>query len=179
MLILRSCTYWNIWLIQLNQIGTNSQYLVTSSPANISIKPITLDNWKQAIQLKVHDKQKEYVANNLYSIAESSFYEGAKNFGLYADDEMIGFALIYHPKDDEENAHIVRFMIDKEKQGKGYGSLGLKVILNDLEHVQKKSNVTLTVIPDNETARSFYESIGFENTGEVVDGEIKYRLNLG
>jgi diamine N-acetyltransferase len=141
----------------------------------ISIKPITKDNWKEAIALKVTEEQKPFIANNLHSIAESSFYDTAFNYGIFYEDQMVGFVLLFNPPEEPENAHIVRFMIDQSHQNKGYGTKGLHTLLEILTEKQNKKSITLTVIPENQNARAFYEKNKFVNTEEIVEGELKYR----
>jgi len=43
------------------------------------IRPVTKENWKELIRLRVREDQTHFVASNLYWIAESQFgddYEG-------------------------------------------------------------------------------------------------------
>ena len=145
---------------------------------SVTIKPITKDNWKEAIALEVNDNQKSYIASNIHSIAESSFYESAYNYGIYDNDQMVGFILIYKPPEEPEIGHIVRFMIDKNHQRKGLGKKGIIEIIDTLVSDQRKKFVTLSVIPENEGARAFYTDVGFVNTKEIIEGELKYRYTL-
>jgi diamine N-acetyltransferase len=41
----------------------------------VTIKPITRNNWEEAIDLKVAESQRNFVASNLFSIAEAQFYD--------------------------------------------------------------------------------------------------------
>lgn len=141
----------------------------------VSLKPVTKDNWKKAIALDVKEHQKSYVASNLHSIAESSFYETAYNYGIFENEEMVGFVLFFIPPEESESGHIVRFMIDKNHQRKGLGRQSLKQIIDLLSEKYQSKVITLTVIPENDTARAFYENVGFVNTDEIVEGELKYK----
>ena len=63
------------------------------------IRPVTKENWKELIKLKVRDDQKHFVASNLYSIAEAQFGEtipgeghwGMFPYGMYDEGKPIGF----------------------------------------------------------------------------------------
>ena len=47
---------------------------------NVTLQPVTAENWRALIKLKVREDQNGFVASNLYSIAESQFgfeYEGS------------------------------------------------------------------------------------------------------
>lgn len=146
--------------------------------SEVSVKPITKENWKEAIELDVQEEQQSYVATNLKSIAESSFYDTSYNYGIYEHDVMVGFVLIYNPPEEPEIGHIVRFMIDKNYQRKGLGKKGIMSIIKMLASNLGRKFVTLTVIPENHGARKFYESVGFINTEEMVEGELKYKYTI-
>ncbi|MCE7737500.1 MAG: GNAT family N-acetyltransferase [Candidatus Heimdallarchaeota archaeon] len=148
----------------------NSQY--------VSLKPITVENWKKAVKLEVNENQKSYIASNIHSIAESSFYETSYNYGIYQNEELVGFVLFFNPPEEPELGHIVRFMIDKNHQRKGLGREGIKQVIELLSTKFSKKIITLTVIPDNHTARAFYENVGFINTYEIVDKELKYKYTV-
>lgn len=145
---------------------------------NVSLEPITKDNWKRAIVLEVKENQKSFVATNIHSIAESSFYETAFNYGIFYNEDMIGFVLIFNPPEEPELGHIVRFMIDEKFQRKGLGKHSIQQIIKLFSKNFNKTVVTLSVIPENHGARAFYESAGFINTGEVVEGELKYKYKI-
>ncbi|MHA2290488.1 MAG: GNAT family N-acetyltransferase [Promethearchaeota archaeon] len=142
---------------------------------NVSIRPITVKNWKEAIKLEVSESQKSFVASNIHSIAESSFYETSYNYGIFQNDSMVGFILLFLPPEEENNGHIVRFMIDKKYQRKGLGSEAISCIIRLIHEEFRRKEITLTVIPTNHAARAFYEKNNFVNTGEIVDGELKYK----
>lgn len=144
----------------------------------VTLKPITVENWKKATKLEVNENQKSYVASNLHSIAESSFYDTAYNYGIYENEDIVGFVLFFNPPEEPELGHIVRFMVDKNHQRKGLGREGIKLIVELLSAKFNKKLVTLTVIPENHTARAFYESVGFVNTKEIVDKELKYKYTI-
>ncbi|MBW9234330.1 hypothetical protein JQK62_19085 [Leptospira santarosai] len=55
----------------------------------VTLKPIDSGNWEKAIQLTVNEEQKEYVATNLYSIAQLQFLENFSAMGVYLDNQMV------------------------------------------------------------------------------------------
>jgi diamine N-acetyltransferase len=149
------------------------------------IRPVTKDNWKELIRLKVREDQTHFVASNLYSIAESQFgddYEGHWDlhpFGIYDAETPVGF-LMYgfnfeHPK---QQAFIIRLMVDQNFQGKGYGRFGMEKMLELFRAEARIRAVGISYEPENEAARKLYASLGFEETGEVVGGEVVAVLRL-
>jgi diamine N-acetyltransferase len=149
------------------------------------IRPVNKDNWKELIHLKVREDQKHFVASNLYSIAEAQFgddYEGHWDlhpFGIYDGERPVGF-LMYgfnfeHPK---QQAFIIRLMVDENHQHKGYGRFGMQKMLELFRADEHIRVVGISYEPENEAARKLYASLGFEETGEMVDGEVLALLRL-
>ena len=79
-----------------------------NSTDNVRLVKVDTDNLDDLIKLTVNDYQKNFVASNIYSIAEAyaTVAEGgfAQPFGIYADEEPVGFLMIgYFKKDDEDD----------------------------------------------------------------------------
>ena len=145
------------------------------------IRPVTRDNWRQLIRLQVREDQRHFVASNLYSIAESQFgddFEGHWDlhpFGIFDDgDEPVGF-LMYgfnfeHPK---QQAFIQRLMVDEKFQGKGYGRFGMQKVLEIFRADERIREVGISYEPENEAARKLYASLGFSETGRMMEDEVE------
>lgn len=149
------------------------------------IRAVTSENWEALIELKVHDNQKNFVASNLYSIAQSKFgdeYEGHWDlfpFGIYDEAQPVGF-LMYalnfeHPA---HQAFIQRLMVDEKFQGKGYGKFGMHWMLDFFRADKRIKTVGISYEPHNEVARKLYASLGFVETGKLVDNETEAMLQL-
>jgi len=150
------------------------------------IRPVTKDNWRQLIRLQVREDQRHFVASNLYSIAESQFgddFEGHWDlhpFGIFDDsDDPVGF-LMYgfnfeHPK---QQAFIQRLMVDEKFQGKGYGRFGMQKVLEIFRADERIREVGISYEPENEAARKLYASLGFSETGRMVEDEVEAVLKL-
>ncbi len=149
------------------------------------ISPVTKDNWQALVKLKVRDDQKHFVASNVYSIAQAQFgdeYEGHWDlhpFGIYEGDMPVGF-LMYgynfsHPK---QQAFIIRLMVDEKFQGKGYGKFGMGKMLEFFRADDRIKEVGISYEPENEGARKLYASLGFVETGEIIEGEAVALLKL-
>ncbi len=149
------------------------------------IRDITIQNWQDIIRLKVRDDQKNFVASNLYSIAQSKFgdeYEGHWDlfpFAIYDGNKPVGF-LMYalnfeHPT---HQAFIQRLMVDENFQGKGYGRFGMNWMLDLFRADERIKIVGISYEPHNEIARTLYADLGFEETGKIVDGETVATLKI-
>ena len=142
----------------------------------IELRPITRENWKQTLKLKVHEDQDGFVAPNVYSIAESRFYPSAEPMGVFADGAMVGFAM--WARDDDGTWWFDRLMIDVEQQGKGYGKAAMLESIRLMSAMPECSEIHLCFVPQNTVARRLYTDLGFEDTGRVVEGEIVFRLRV-
>jgi diamine N-acetyltransferase len=151
------------------------------------IYPVTIGNWEDLIALKVRDDQKHFVASNLYSIAEAQFGEDIPGeghwdmfpYGIYDEGKPVGFLMIaYNYGFARFQGFIQRLMVDEKFQGKGYGKFGMNWILEKYRADERVQAVAISYEPDNEVARKLYASLGFQETGEIVDGEALALLKL-
>ncbi len=144
----------------------------------ISLKKIDKDNYRQVLAIKMNEVQSEYVASNVYSLAQAYvYYEGARPYAIYNDEEVIGFIMLDWDEEERE-AGICRFMIAEEHQNKGYGRKALECALNIIIEANKFDYVYLSYVPGNEAGEHLYESMGFKATGEIDDGEIVMKMDL-
>ncbi|MCA1320550.1 GNAT family N-acetyltransferase [Bacillus tianshenii] len=147
----------------------------------IKLRKIDESNWKEAINLKVSEEQEEYVASNVYSLAQFQFLKDFKAMGIYSEEEdrMIGFAM-YGIDPDDGNYWIYRLMVDKGEQGRGFGKLALQLIVEDMK-VNNDKDIPFIMLgfhPENHIAKSIYLKAGFVETEMAPWGEQLARLEL-
>ena len=145
---------------------------------NITLQPVTAENWRALIKLKVREDQNHFVASNLYSIAEAQFgFEDEGHwdfypFGAYAGDEPVGFVMYcFNFSHSRFQAFIMRLMVDDKFQGKGYGREIMRQVLDGFRADGRIKNVGISYEPENEVARKLYASLGFIEPGEMLDEE--------
>jgi diamine N-acetyltransferase len=155
----------------------------------ISLRPIDPSNYQECIALSVAPDQQRFVASNLRSLADAYVWrEAAETYAVYADEEMVGFGLLFPfadgadddaiPEPGTERGYIiVRLMVDHRFQGHGYGRAALDAIL-DLVRGRGLGAVRLSVVPQNVQALEFYRRNGFAETGEIHGGEIVMERQL-
>jgi len=151
----------------------------------LELHPVTQENWNALIKLKVRADQKNFVAPNLYSIAEAQFgfeEEGhwdLSPFGLYVDNEPVGFAMTGLNYDHSHfQGLILRLMVDEKYQGKGYGRIAMQTMLQRFRADDRIEFVGISYEPENHVARKLYASLGFIETGEMVENEVVAVLRL-
>lgn len=149
------------------------------------IRPVGKANWRALIKLDVNEAQKEFVASNLYSIAESQFgfdFEGHwdyRAFGIYDGDTPVGLLMyglnLAHPT---RQAFITRLMVDKNHQGKGYGKFAMQKMLEIFRAEKRVKEVGISYEPENEVAHKLYASFGFVEPGQMIGDEVLAILKL-
>ncbi len=152
---------------------------------SVTLQPVTAENWRSLIKLKVREDQTQFVASNVYSIAESQFgYEDEGHwdfhpFGAYVDGEPVGFVMYcFNFKHSRFQAFIMRLMVDEKFQGRGYGRAIMKQVLDVFRANEQIKNVGISYEPENDVARKLYASLGFVEPGELLDNETLAVLNL-
>ena len=141
----------------------------------VTLRKIDEDNFFPVMHLKVAEAQANFVAPNVWSVAQAWLAgERARPFAIYDDETLVGFFMA--SVDLEKNEYDVwRLMIDQQFQGKGYGRQALRLAIDYLKGEGAKE-ILLSYEPENETAGKLYASEGFVLTGEVDEGELVAKL---
>ena len=63
-------------------------------------------------------------------------------------------------------------MVDFPQQGKGIGRAAMNLLLDELKAKPDAHRITICYKPDNTSARAFYQSFGFQETGLDDIGEM-------
>ncbi|MGO4452293.1 GNAT family N-acetyltransferase [Phyllobacterium sp. TAF24] len=115
--------------------------------------------------------QLSFVATNSDSLDEAALDEDARPRVVITENRVIGFLMYEAPEDDDE-ARIYRFMIDRAHQGRGYGKAALREALAEIRSLGHVRHVSICYAPENEGARQLYRAAGFIEEGLDEDGEM-------
>ena len=144
---------------------------------SITLRPVTRANFSDVVALTVTPEQANFVAPNVYSIAEAYLEPTWTPLAIYAGDDLVGFTLF--GRDDETGRWwLMRYMIDARHQGKGYGTAALRLLIDLMVERHGCGEIFLGYAPDNDVAARLYAQMGFAPTGEVAGGEIVARLSV-
>ena len=69
-------------------------------------------------------------------------------------------------------------MVDEKSQGKGYGRFGMQKMLEIFRSDERIQEVGISYEPENEAARKLYASLGFEESGRMIEDEVEAVLKL-
>lgn len=145
--------------------------------AAVSLREVTRDTVRAVCRLQVAPGQEGLVASNAVSIAEAYFQPKAWFRAVYADEEMVGFVMLYEDPDKAEY-YLWRLMIAGGHQRRGYGQQAIGLVVDRLRTLPGARELLTSCVPGEGGPRPFYERLGFIATGEVDDGEEVLRLPL-
>jgi diamine N-acetyltransferase len=137
----------------------------------VHLSDLRRDTWEVVVGLTVADDQRDFIAPNLYSIAESCFLPGFVTRAVLHGDEAVGFAMYGPDPDDGGHLWLYRLMIDKAHQGKGLGRAALEEIITHVRDGLGAPLLRLGVDADNMVATALYTSMGFVRTGQTFGSE--------
>ena len=133
--------------------------------AKVSLMPITSETLDECISLKVANHQKEFVAPNIYSLAQAAVSPIYHPFGIYdadahyrANPSMMGFVMYGI---SNARGFILRLMIDEKFQGRGYGRTAMIEVIRRLKLHPEVEKIATSHDRKNEAAARLYESLGF------------------
>lgn len=141
----------------------------------ITLKRITRQNFEAVIALELATSQRDYVASNLYSIAESSFHPAYQPRAIHCGGEAVGFLMYesFHHDGHLPAYNIFRLMVDRHYQGRGIGYGAMQCVLDEIRANGPFERILICYVPTNQVARDFYSSLGFQETGQSeVTGEV-------
>ena len=141
----------------------------------IEFREIDRNNFFDVIKLGVADRQKEFVANNLFSLAQAKAFPECICLSIYHDDLLVGFTM-YCIDDEDQEYWIYRVMIDEKYQSKGYGKAAMEKLIDRIKEDEKHEVIYISFEPENTWAKHLYEKLGFAADGRIIEGEVVYKL---
>ncbi len=147
------------------------------SDSQVTLREITEETVRSICDLSVHEHQRGFVAPNGTSIAQAHFSQHAWFRGVYADATPVGFVMLWDEPDKPEY-YLWRFMIDARYQGMKLGSRAMELVIAHVRTRPGAVEFLTSVVQADGGPQGFYESLGFELTGEFDEGEAVMRLRL-
>lgn len=151
----------------------------------ISLKPVCRNDLDTLFELELAPDQRAYVAPNDRTLAEFAYLSGGYAFAIWQADRIVGLMGLVdfreHDEleegDDPNAAFLMRMMVAREHQGKGFGRKALELAMQ-WARSRGNSCFQTSVVPGNDVAMRLYASMGMKRTGRIVEDEIELSVDL-
>jgi diamine N-acetyltransferase len=142
----------------------------------IHLVEIGPDNWRLGLQ--VAEDQRRFVSDEFRLLARAYAYreQRSRAFLVYNDRMPVGMGL-YHDIPEMECYDFSQLFIDARYQGRGYGAMATRLVLDEMKRDGRYRRVILCYIEGNDAARKLYAQFGFVETDRDED-EIIMELSL-
>jgi diamine N-acetyltransferase len=144
---------------------------------DVTLREVTAETVRAVCRLEIAPEQRGFVAPNAVSIAEAHFEPKAWFRAVYAGEEPVGFVMLFEDTEKPEY-YLWRFMVGAEHQGKGYGKRALDRVVERVRGLPGATELLSSYVPGDGGPGGFYLRYGFEETGDVDEGERVIRLEL-
>ena len=149
----------------------------------VCLRPVTSDNFRACIALEVEPAQKDFVAPNVYSLAQAKVNAHLTPWAIYdravlgrdleEDDPMVGFCMVQVL---DGVGFVMRLMVDRRWQRRGYGRAAMQEIIRRWKATPEIEMIATSVRRGNDAAESLYRSLGFVDNPMVDDEKELYLL---
>ena len=95
-------------------------------------------------------------------------------YSIFCENEFIG--IIQKIREETENVHIGRFLVNPELTGKGLGKRALIEFINLIFQDENVNSITLNVFDYNVGAKKLYEKVGFKVVNVTENPMKKYMM---
>ena len=135
----------------------------------ITLEPVTADNWRACAALTVRPDQQEFVNAVTHYLCLCNYGDVWHPLAAVRDGEVVGFCM--WGVDDDRSRWIGGVVVDAGRQRTGIGRAIIRTLTDRLAAEPDCPNVALSYRPENVAARALYASLGFVETGEIDDDE--------
>ena len=137
----------------------------------VTLRPVDAGSWRDVAALTVAPGQERFVAAPTYYLALCAYGEVWQPMSMHdADDRVVGF-LMWGIDDEDGSCWLGGVLVDVAHQGRGVGRAAVVEALRTLGTRAGSAGFALSYHPENLVAKGLYASLGFVETGEVVDDE--------
>ena len=144
----------------------------------IVLQQINKDNFIDAFNLKLGDRQERFVSHPIRSLAQAYvYYHQCTPFGIFYGEQMVGYVMVIYDYDLEEY-NIWHMMIDIAYQHQGFGALALGKCLDYIvtKPFGESNKVVLTCNKDNVAGLHLYHKFGCDMLPPLKSKIMKWGL---
>jgi RimJ/RimL family protein N-acetyltransferase len=141
----------------------------------VTLHDVRADDRRALLDLRVAREQRTFVGDVATYLAICLLDLHWQPIAIRADGEIVGFVMWARSSEDG-SYWIGGFQIDRRYQRRGYGRSALVALIDALRDKPGCREIVLTYLPTNDAARRLYASLGFSETGEMLEDELVARL---
>jgi diamine N-acetyltransferase len=146
-------------------------------PATVELRDVTPENWRSCVDLEVAPDQRDFVSPVARYLCLCHYGGVWQPLAAYLGREVVGFAM-WGVDPEDGSLWIGGLTIDRRFQRRGYGRALVVALCDRLRAVHGCTSVSLSTVAENTAARRLYESLGFDETGELEGDELVYRIGF-
>lgn len=130
--------------------------------------PVCPENRKEIEALQLFPEQAGFIESVSECLSEADEWRQWRPVGIYDNDLLVGFAMYGYFSEPLSGGRLWldRLLIDKSRQGAGYGKAAVFQLLEKLHKEYGLHKIYLSVYETNPKAIALYEQAGFYFTGE-------------
>lgn len=141
----------------------------------VTLHDVTTDDRRALLDLRVARDQRTFIGEVAVYLTNCLLEMKWQPIAIRAGGAIVGFVMWARSPDDG-SYWIGGFQIDHRHQRRGYGRSALVALIDALRGKPECREIVLTYLPGNDVARRLYASLGFRESGEIVDDEVVARL---
>ncbi len=147
--------------------------------SNVNFKDIDDTNEYEVRNIKLKSGQEKFIETVDECLKEAEAYKEWHPVAIYCDEDIIGFAM-YGSFGPNKDTWIDRIMIDEKYQGKGYGKMAMRQLIDIVSKEYGINVLYLSITEENKLAYNLYTSIGFKfmNERDPNNGEFLFKYTI-
>ena len=137
--------------------------------ASVELREVTKETIWAVMGVEVAEDQQHLVAPTAMSIAEAYFEPKAWFRAIYADDQPVGFIMLFDDP-DAPKYYLWRLLIGADHQRKGYGRAAVGHLIDYVRTRPGATELRVSWVPGPGSPEPFYLDLGFEPTTSIDVG---------
>lgn len=136
----------------------------------VRLVAVSPENVRAVCDLRVQGAQERFVSPAAVSLAEAYVHPVAWCRAILAENELVGFVML-HDTDEPPGYMLWRLLIDQRFQRYGFGRAAVQAVADYVRTRPGATTLKTSARRGQGSPHGFYERLGFERTGEVLDGD--------
>lgn len=146
---------------------------MTLEAPSLSIHSVDQTNLEALLALQLNTEQRSFIESIPECLQEAKEDSRYTPVALCVGEQVVGFAMYgLFNESQQSRVWFDRFLIGKQFQGRSLGKAFAQLLLAFLFDHFRCQQIFLSVYPNNHTAITLYQQLGFKFTGErICEGE--------